>query len=137
MAQREVVVVSGVRTGIGDYGGSLKDVPTTRLGAIAIRTALERAGIDAATVGHVVLGGVIHGEARDMYLSRVAAIDAGLPVGTPCLNSLEGKERRIEINACPEIEGAGNGAEPAGDFDTDSPLVIENVVVLRRCEPER
>jgi acetyl-CoA C-acetyltransferase len=82
---REVVVVSGVRTGIGDYGGSLKELSATRLGAIAIREAVARAGIDAASVGHVVMGSVIHGEARDMYLSRVAAIDAGIPVGTPCL----------------------------------------------------
>jgi len=82
---REVVVVSGVRTGIGDYGGSLKDLSATRLGAIAIREAVARAGIDPASVGHVVMGSVIHGEARDMYLSRVAALDAGIPVGTPCL----------------------------------------------------
>jgi acetyl-CoA C-acetyltransferase len=82
---REVVVVSGVRTGIGDYGGSLKDFSSTRLGAIAIREAVARAGIDPASVGHVVMGSVIHGEARDMYLSRVAAVEAGIPVGTPCL----------------------------------------------------
>jgi acetyl-CoA C-acetyltransferase len=82
---REVVVVSGVRTAIGDYGMTLKDFPATKLGAIAIKEAVARAKIDPATVGHVVMGSVIHGEARDMYLSRVAAIDAGLPVGTPCL----------------------------------------------------
>src|SRR5687768_6896958 len=81
----EVVVVAGARTAIGDYGLSLKDVPATRLGSIAIKEAVTRAKIDPATVGHVVMGSVIHGEARDMYLSRVAAIDAGIPVGTPCL----------------------------------------------------
>ncbi len=82
---REVVVVSGVRTGIGDYGGSLKELPATRLGAIAIREAVARAKVEPARVGHVVMGSVIHGEAKDMYLSRVAAIEAGIPVGTPCL----------------------------------------------------
>jgi acetyl-CoA C-acetyltransferase len=82
---REVVVVSAARTAIGDYGMTLKDFPATKLGAIAIREAVARAKIDPASVGHVVMGSVIHGEARDMYLSRVAAIDAGLPVGTPCL----------------------------------------------------
>jgi acetyl-CoA C-acetyltransferase len=85
MSNHEVVVVAGARTAIGDYGMTLKDFPATRLGSIAIKEAVARAKIDPAMVGHVVMGSVIHGEARDMYLSRVAAIDAGLPVGTPCL----------------------------------------------------
>jgi acetyl-CoA C-acetyltransferase len=85
VSQRDVVVVSGVRTAIGDYGGSLKELAATKLGAIAIKEAVARARVDPASVGHVVMGSVIHGEARDMYLSRVAAIEAGLPVGTPCL----------------------------------------------------
>jgi acetyl-CoA C-acetyltransferase len=85
MSNREVMVVAGARTAIGDYGLSLKDVPATKLGAIAIREAVARAKVDPAAVGHVVMGSVIHGEARDMYLSRVAAIDAGIPAGTPCL----------------------------------------------------
>jgi acetyl-CoA C-acetyltransferase len=84
-SQREVVVVSGVRTGIGDYGGALKELSTTKLGAIAIKEAVARAKVDPASVGHVVMGSVIHGEAKDMYMARVAAIEAGLPVGTPCL----------------------------------------------------
>ena len=85
MSTREVVVVSGARTAIGDYGMSLKDMPATRLGAIAIKESLLRSKIDPAAVGHVVMGSVIHGEAKDMYLSRVAAVEAGIPVGTPCL----------------------------------------------------
>jgi acetyl-CoA C-acetyltransferase len=105
MAQREVVVVAGARTAIGDYGGSLKEVAPTRLGSIAIREALARAKIDAASVGHVVLGSVIHGEARDMYISRVAAIDAGLPVGTPCLtvNRLCGSGLQAIVSASQHI----------------------------------
>lgn len=82
---KDVMVVAAARTAIGDYGGTLKDFPATKLGSIAIREAVSRAKVDPAVVGHVVMGSVIHGEARDMYLSRVAAIDAGLPVGTPCL----------------------------------------------------
>jgi acetyl-CoA C-acetyltransferase len=78
-------VVSGARTAIGGYGGSLKDFSTTKLGTIAIKEAVARAKVDPASVGHVVMGSVIHGEARDMYMARVAAIDAGIPVGTPCL----------------------------------------------------
>src|SRR5260221_14174527 len=79
----DVMVVAGTRTAIGDYGGAFKDIPPTRLGSIAIKEAITRAEIDAATVGHVVMGSGIHGEARDMYLSRVAAGDARRPVGPP------------------------------------------------------
>ncbi|MBK7661041.1 MAG: acetyl-CoA C-acyltransferase family protein [Betaproteobacteria bacterium] len=105
MAAREVVVVSGARTAIGDYGVSLKDVPATQLGTIAIREAVARAGIDVATVGHVVLGSVVHGEARDMYISRVAAVDAGIPVGTPCLtvNRLCGSGLQAIVSASQHI----------------------------------
>ena len=105
MAQREVVVTSGVRTAIGDYGGSLKDIPPTKLGAIAIKEAVARARIDPATVGHVVLGSVIHGEARDMYISRVAAIEGGLPAGTPCLtvNRLCGSGLQAIVSASQHI----------------------------------
>ena len=102
---REVVVLSGVRTAIGDYGGALKEVPPTALGATALREAVARARIDPAEVGHVVLGSVIHGEARDMYVSRVAAIEAGLPVGTPCLtvNRLCGSGLQAIVSAAQHI----------------------------------
>src|SRR5258705_5820758 len=105
MAQREVVVVSGVRTAIGGYGGSLKDIPPTKLGSVAIKEAVARAKIDPASVGHVVVGSVIHGEARDLYMSRVAAIDAGLPVHTPCLtvNRLCGSGLQAIVSAAQHI----------------------------------
>ena len=105
MSTREVVVVSGARTAIGDYGGSLKDTAPTKLGAIAIKEAVARAKVDPASVGHVVMGSVIHGEARDMYISRVAAIEAGLPVGTPCLtvNRLCGSGLQAIVSAAQHI----------------------------------
>src|SRR5438045_6072333 len=101
----DVMVVAGARTAIGDYGGAFKEVPPTKLGAIAIREALARAKVDAASVGHVVMGSVIHGEARDMYLSRVAAVDAGIPVGTPALtvNRLCGSGLQAIVSAAQHI----------------------------------
>ena len=74
MNAREVVVVSGTRTGIGDYGGSLKDLPATKLGSIAIKEAVSRAKIDPNTVGHVVIGGVIHGEVLARHDAVVKAV---------------------------------------------------------------
>ncbi|MDP3131592.1 MAG: acetyl-CoA C-acyltransferase family protein [Burkholderiaceae bacterium] len=83
---REVVVVSGVRTAIGTYGGSLKDTPPTELAATVVREALARASVAGADVGHVVFGHVVNTEPKDMYLSRVAAINGGCAEGTPAFN---------------------------------------------------
>jgi acetyl-CoA C-acetyltransferase len=83
---REVVVVSGVRTAIGTFGGSLKDMAPTELGAQVVREALKRANTDGKDVGHVVFGHVVNTEPKDMYLSRVAAINGGCAEGTPAFN---------------------------------------------------
>jgi acetyl-CoA C-acetyltransferase len=82
---REVVVVSGVRTAIGDFGGALKDFSPTDLGARCVREALSRAKVAPEEVGHVVFGNVLHTEAKDMYLSRVCAIHGGIPKEVPAL----------------------------------------------------
>jgi len=86
MNQREVVVVGMARTAIGTFGGSLKEVSPCQLGATVIRAAVERSGAEAADVGHVVMGNVVPTEPRDAYLSRVAAMDAGIPKETPAFN---------------------------------------------------
>lgn len=86
MTQREVFFVGGARTAIGSFGGSLKDVPPTQLGATVIKAAIERAGIAPDAVGHVVMGTVIPSEPKDAYLSRVAAMNAGIPKETPAFN---------------------------------------------------
>ncbi len=83
---REVVVVSAVRTAIGTFGGSLKDVPPTELAALVVRESLSRAQVDGKDVGHVVFGHVVNTEPKDMYLSRVAAIQGGCGEGTPAFN---------------------------------------------------
>ena len=102
---REVVVLSGTRTAIGDFGGGLKDMAPIALGAAVIREAVARAKIEPAAVGHLVLGSVIHGEARDMYISRVAGVEGGLPIGTPCLtvNRLCGSGLQAIVSAAQHI----------------------------------
>jgi len=119
MTQPEVVVLSGVRTAIGDYGGGLKDKPPTELGASVVREAVKRAGIQPADVEHVVFGNVIHTDVHDMYLARVAAINGGLPVETPALtlNRLCGSGLQAIVSAAQTIYmgdtkvAIGGGAE--------------------------
>jgi acetyl-CoA C-acetyltransferase len=116
---REVVIVDGARTPIGDYGGSLKDIPPTELGARVVREAVSRSKIDPATIGQCVFGNVIHTEARDMYLSRVAAVNGGLPheCGALTLNRLCGSGLQAIVSAAQyimlgDIDAAvGGGAE--------------------------
>jgi len=101
----DVYVLAGRRTAIGDFGKSLKDMPPTKLGEIAIRAALVQSGVAAAEVQHVVMGNVIHTEPRDAYLARVAAVDAGLPVETPALtvNRLCGSGLQAVVSAAQAI----------------------------------
>jgi len=84
--QREVVVVSGVRTAIGKFGGSLKDIPPSELGALVVREVLARAEVAGDQVGQVIFGTVIATEPKDLYLSRVAAINGGVSETTPAFN---------------------------------------------------
>jgi acetyl-CoA C-acetyltransferase len=86
MSGTEVFVVSAVRTAIGTFGGTLKDVPLAQLATTAMRAALERSGVPADAVGHVAMGNVIPTEPHDAYLSRVAAMNAGLPKEVPAFN---------------------------------------------------
>ena len=105
MSQREVVILSGVRTPIGDYGGSLKDFPPSDLGARVIREAVARAKVDPAEVGQTVLGNVIHTEPRDMYISRVCAVNGGLPhdSGAMTVNRLCGSGLQAIVSAAQYI----------------------------------
>jgi acetyl-CoA C-acetyltransferase len=119
MNGRQVVIVSGVRTAIGDYGGSLKDIPPTELGARVVREAIARAKVDPAEIGQCVFGGVIHTEPKDMYLSRVVGVQGGLPVtsGALTVNRLCGSGLQAIVSAAQYIllgdvdAAVGGGAE--------------------------
>lgn len=102
---REVVVVSAARTAIGTFGGSLKDTPPTELAALVVRESLARAGVDGKDVGHVVFGHVVNTEPKDMYLSRVAAINGGCAQSTPAynVNRLCGSGLQAIVNASQSI----------------------------------
>jgi acetyl-CoA C-acetyltransferase len=103
--QREVVVISGVRTAIGDFGGALKDLSPTDLGAQVVREALSRAKVSGEDVGHVVFGNVIQTEPKDMYLARVAALNGGVAQHAPALtvNRLCGSGLQAIVSAAQSI----------------------------------
>ena len=82
----DIVILDGARTAIGTFGGSLASKPPIELGAVAAKAALERSGVEGGQVGQVVFGHVINTEPKDMYLSRVAAMQAGIPDTTPAMN---------------------------------------------------
>ena len=102
---RNVVVLSAVRTAIGKYGGGQAAVPPCDLAAMVTREAVRRAGLPPEEIGHAVFGNVIHTEPRDMYLGRVAAVNGGLPVGTPAftLNRLCGSGLQAIVSAAQAI----------------------------------
>jgi acetyl-CoA C-acetyltransferase len=101
----EIFVLSGVRTPIGKYGGGLASVPPCDLAAKVVREAVGRAGVSPGDVGQVMFGNVIHTERRDMYLSRVAALNGGLDASTPALtvNRLCGSGMQAIISAAQAI----------------------------------
>jgi len=117
--QREVVIVGGVRTAIGKFGGSLKDLAPTELGAIVVREVLARTQVAGDEVGHVVFGNVIATEPKDLYLARVAALNAGVSQATPALtvNRLCGSGLQAIVSAAQTIllgdadVAIGGGAE--------------------------
>ena len=118
-ASREVVVLSGVRTAIGKFGGALKDTPPTELAAQVVCHAIRRAGIPSERLGQIVFGNVIHTDAKDMYLARVAALRGGMPIESAALtlNRLCGSGLQAILTAAQAIAhgdcdaAMGGGAE--------------------------
>src|SRR3954471_12268057 len=119
---REVVVLSGVRTAVGGYGGSLKDHPPSELAALCVREAVARAEVDPKEIGHVVFGNIIHTDAHDHYLARVAAVKGGLPFETPALtlNRLCGSGLQAIITAAQAIMLGDADAAVAGGAENMS-----------------
>ncbi|MCB1857304.1 MAG: acetyl-CoA C-acyltransferase family protein [Gammaproteobacteria bacterium] len=119
---REIVVLSAVRTAIGDYGGSLKDVAPVDLAATCVREAVSRSGVSPDEVGHTVFGQVLHTEPRDMYTSRLASVNGGLPVETPAftLNRLCGSGLQAIVSAAQQIETGHSEVAVAGGVENMS-----------------
>ncbi|MBT7953140.1 MAG: acetyl-CoA C-acyltransferase family protein [Gammaproteobacteria bacterium] len=118
---RDVVVVSGTRTAIGTYGGSLKNTPPAELAATVVREAISRAGLSGEDIEHTVIGNVIHTEPRDMYISRVASVNGGVPIETPAytVNRLCGSGLQAIVSAAQIIM--------LGDADTAIAGGVENM----------
>lgn len=119
---RDVVVLSGVRTAIGDYGGALKDIPPVDLAARVVTEAVKRAGIDPLEIGHGVFGNVIHSEPRDMYLARAACINGGLPhtIASLTVNRICGSGLQAIISASQYIQMGDADAAIAGGAESMS-----------------
>ncbi|MCC7545568.1 MAG: hypothetical protein RLZZ369_2369 [Pseudomonadota bacterium] len=123
---REVVFVGAARTAIGSFGGALKDVPPADLGALVIKTALERAGVQPKDVGHVVVGHVIPSVPQDAYISRVAALNAGVPQEAPAFNvnrlcgsglqAIVSAAQSIQLGDCEVAVGAGAESMSRGAY---------------------
>jgi acetyl-CoA C-acetyltransferase len=123
---RDVFVVGAARTAIGTFGGALKDVPLADLATLAVKTALERSGAAAANIGHLAMGTVIPTEPRDAYLSRVAALNAGLPKETPAFNvnrlcgsglqAIVSAAQAITLGDCEMAIGAGAESMSRGAY---------------------
>ncbi|MCX7060089.1 MAG: acetyl-CoA C-acyltransferase family protein [Gammaproteobacteria bacterium] len=126
MSKREVVVVGAMRTAIGSFGGTLKDVPLTTLATTAVKAALAHAGVKPEDVGHMVMGNVIPTEPRDAYLGRVAAVEAGIPKETPAFNvnrlcgsgvqAIISAAQAILLGDCDIAIGAGAEAMSRGPY---------------------
>ena len=123
---RDIFVISATRTAIGSFGGTLKDTPPAELATRVIREALSRSGVAADSVGHVSLGTVILTEPRDVYISRIAALGAGLPeevaafnVNRLCgsgLQAVVSSAQSIMLGDCEVAVGAGAESMSRGGY---------------------
>jgi len=126
----DIVLLDGARTAIGTFGGALAGTPPSQLGAHVARAAMQRAGVDPGQIGHVVFGHVINTEPKDMYLSRVAAIEAGIPDTVPAmnLNRLCGSGAQAIVSAVQSLMLGDADFALAGGAEsmTRAPFIIPN-----------
>ncbi|MGZ7456555.1 acetyl-CoA C-acyltransferase family protein [Pseudomonas sp. Ma2-10] len=122
MNPSDIFVISAVRSAIGSFGGSLKDVPPIQLATDVCRAAIERSGLAPEHIGHVVMGHVIPTEARDAYISRAVAMNAGLPKETPAfnVNRLCGSGLQAIVSAAQSLMLGDAGAVLAGGVESMS-----------------
>jgi len=135
-------VLSAVRTAVGKYGGGLAAVPPCDLAATVVREAVQRAAVQPDHVGHAVFGHVIHTEPRDMYLSRVAAVNGGLPVGTPAfgvnrlcgsgLQAIVSAAQAIRLGDC-DVAAEARGSRPSSNASSPGHRRPRGVTVCWYC----
>ncbi len=118
----EVVITASARTAVGRYGGSLRDIPPTELGAIVTKTALERSRLEPDQVDQVVFGNVIHSAPEDMYMARVVGIKAGIPKEVPAftVNRLCGTGVQAIVSAAQSIATGDANVVVAGGAESMS-----------------
>lgn len=126
----DIVILGGARTAIGSFGGALAGTPPITLGATVAEAAMARAGVDPAQIGHVVFGHVINTEPRDMYLSRVAAMDAGVPDTTPAMNVNRlcgsGVQAIISVVQALQLGDADFGLAGGAENMSRSPFIVND-----------
>ncbi|MCF7698756.1 acetyl-CoA C-acyltransferase family protein [Loktanella sp. M215] len=126
----DIVILGGARTAIGTFGGALAGTPPITLGATVARAAIARSGLEAAQIGHVAFGHVINTEPRDMYLSRVAAIEAGVPDTTPAMNVNRlcgsGVQAIVSIVQALQLGDADFGLAGGAENMSRSPFIISD-----------
>ncbi|MEP1539007.1 MAG: acetyl-CoA C-acyltransferase family protein [Paracoccaceae bacterium] len=126
----DIVILDGARTAIGTFGGRLAQTTPIDLAATASKAALDRSGVDAQQIGHVAFGHVINTEPRDMYLSRVAALDAGVPESTPAMNVNRlcgsGVQAIVSVIQSLALGDADFGLAGGAENMSRSPFIVQN-----------
>ena len=126
----DIVILDGARTAIGTFGGALAATPPIDLGTVAAKAALERSGVEGGQVGHVAFGHVINTEPRDMYLSRVASMEAGVPNSTPAMNVNRlcgsGVQAIVSVIQSLMLGDAAFGLAGGAENMSRSPFIIPN-----------